>query len=184
MNPDVRKLPAILSEILTMRTHAVGSDERCAEFQAYKRAACDFITVYGDELEAALAAQDADDTVDWEQALDRATDRIVAAKDATPAAPESDVIEASARYGWQHSSCEWQAVKGSLDRFTTPRGPGRRDSALLDFMQRRRVALTPEFEGEWFAEIFDDEGEVVSRHSGDSPRAALHAASGGEVSNG
>ena len=32
----------------------------------------------------------------------------------------SEVIEAAARYGWQHASWPWKSVRGGLDRFVTP----------------------------------------------------------------
>ena len=35
-------------------------------------------------------------------------------------AGEADAIERAARYGWEHASWEWSAVKGGLDRFTRP----------------------------------------------------------------
>lgn len=54
MSSEMRE---VLESLLTMRAHAVGTDERCAEFQAYKRAACDFFTVHGDQIERTLLAR-------------------------------------------------------------------------------------------------------------------------------
>lgn len=50
------------------------------------------------------------------------------------------------------------------------------DSSRLDFMQANRVALTPEYEGPWDAEVYGEEGTVQTRHSGLTPRDALDAA--------
>ncbi|ABX34551.1 hypothetical protein Daci_1911 [Delftia acidovorans SPH-1] len=50
------------------------------------------------------------------------------------------------------------------------------DTALLDAMQRHRIALVPEFEGPWDAEIFNDEAEAHPIASGNTPREALRAA--------
>lgn len=50
------------------------------------------------------------------------------------------------------------------------------DTALLDAMQRHRIALVPEFEGPWDAEIYNDDAEARPIASGNTPREALRAA--------
>lgn len=56
----------------------------------------------------------------------------------------------------------------------TPAG-GEVDTKRLDFMQLHRVALIPEFEGPWDAEVYR-EGEVSKVFSGSSPREAIDEA--------
>lgn len=50
------------------------------------------------------------------------------------------------------------------------------DSALLDAMERQRIAVVPEYEGPWDAEIYNDEGEPIHAGSGSTPREAIRAA--------
>lgn len=50
------------------------------------------------------------------------------------------------------------------------------DSALLDAMERRRIAVVPEYEGPWDAEVYNDEGEPIHAGSGTTPREAIRAA--------
>lgn len=47
------------------------------------------------------------------------------------------------------------------------------DSARLDAMQAHRIAVVPEFEGPWDAELYGEEGEPVARGSGNTPREAI-----------
>jgi hypothetical protein len=58
------------------------------------------------------------------------------------------------------------------------------DTALLDAMQRHRIALVPEFEGPWDAEIFNDEAEAHPIASGNTPREALRAAIAAQAKEG
>jgi hypothetical protein len=58
------------------------------------------------------------------------------------------------------------------------------DTALLDAMQRHRIALVPEFEGPWDAEIFNDEAEAHPIASGNTPREALRAALAAQAKEG
>ncbi|MCG3782736.1 hypothetical protein [Delftia acidovorans] len=58
------------------------------------------------------------------------------------------------------------------------------DTALLDAMQRHRIALVPEFEGPWDAEIFNDEAEAYPIASGNTPREALRAALAAQAKEG
>lgn len=51
-----------------------------------------------------------------------------------------------------------------------------RDAARLDFIERNRVALIPEYEGPWDAEVYGDEGAALGVGSGTTPRAAIDAA--------
>lgn len=50
------------------------------------------------------------------------------------------------------------------------------DSALLDAMEQKRIAVVPEYEGPWDAEIYNDEGKPNHRGSGSTPREAIRAA--------
>lgn len=50
------------------------------------------------------------------------------------------------------------------------------DSALLDAMERQRIAVVPEYEGPWDAEVYNDEGKPNHRGSGSTPREAIRAA--------
>lgn len=52
----------------------------------------------------------------------------------------------------------------------------REDSALLDAMERQRIALHPEYEGPWDAAIYSDDGEPIHAGSGSTPREAIRAA--------
>ncbi|MDC2861117.1 hypothetical protein [Delftia sp. DT-2] len=58
------------------------------------------------------------------------------------------------------------------------------DTDLLDAMQRHRIALVPEFEGPWDAEIFNDEAEAHPIASGNTPREALRAALAAQAKEG
>ncbi|WP_322737123.1 hypothetical protein [Delftia tsuruhatensis] len=58
------------------------------------------------------------------------------------------------------------------------------DTALLDAMQRHRIALVPEFEGPWDAEIYDDDAEARHIASGNTPREALRAAIAAQAKEG
>ncbi|BCX51625.1 hypothetical protein CTYAZ2_12070 [Comamonas testosteroni] len=50
------------------------------------------------------------------------------------------------------------------------------DSALLDAMEQKRIAVVPEYEGPWDAEIYNDDGTPNHRGSGSTPREAIRAA--------
>lgn len=50
------------------------------------------------------------------------------------------------------------------------------DSARLDAMQRYRIAVVPEFEGPWDAEVYGEDGEPRARGTGNTPREAIDAA--------
>lgn len=50
------------------------------------------------------------------------------------------------------------------------------DSELLDAMEQKRIAVVPEYEGPWDAEIYNDEGKPNHRGSGSTPREAIRAA--------
>lgn len=52
----------------------------------------------------------------------------------------------------------------------------RDDSALLDAIERQRIAVVPEYEGPWDAEIYNDEGQPNHRGTGSTPREAIRAA--------
>ncbi len=68
-------------------------------------------------------------------------------------------------------------------KFTTPlfaepqvQVDARDDSALLDAMERHRIAVVPEYEGPWDAEVYNDEEKSNHRGSGSTPREAIRAA--------
>lgn len=50
------------------------------------------------------------------------------------------------------------------------------DTALLDAMERRRIAVAPEFDGPWDAELYGEGEEPLHVGSGATPREALRAA--------
>lgn len=51
--------------------------------------------------------------------------------------------------------------------------PERTDRDRLDAMGRHRIAVIPEFEGPWDAELYGEDGEPQVRGSGSSPREAI-----------
>ncbi|WP_057092974.1 hypothetical protein KV708_19325 [Comamonas thiooxydans] len=50
------------------------------------------------------------------------------------------------------------------------------DSALLDAMEQKRIAVVPEYEGPWDAEVYNDDGNPSLRGTGATPREAIRAA--------
>ena len=52
----------------------------------------------------------------------------------------------------------------------------REDSALLDAMERQRIAVLPEYEGPWDAEVYNGDEKPNHRGSGSTPREAIRAA--------
>lgn len=58
------------------------------------------------------------------------------------------------------------------------------DSALLDAMEQNRIAVVPEYEGPWDAEIYNDEGKPNHRGSGSTPREAIRAAIAAQAAQG
>lgn len=50
------------------------------------------------------------------------------------------------------------------------------DSALLDAMEQKRIAVVPEYEGPWDAEVYNDDGNPSHRGTGATPREAIRAA--------
>lgn len=47
--------------------------------------------------------------------------------------------------------------------------------AAIELMREHRIAVTPEHEGEWHADLFGHEAEPLYRAEGDTPEAAVHA---------
>ncbi len=43
-------------------------------------------------------------------------------------------------------------------------------------MEQKRIAVVPEYEGPWDAEVYNDEGKPNHRGSGSTPREAIRAA--------
>lgn len=56
---------------------------------------------------------------------------------------------------------------------TTPAPAEQTDTERLDAMQAHRIAVVPEFEGPWDAEVYGEEGEPLARGSGNTPREAI-----------
>lgn len=52
----------------------------------------------------------------------------------------------------------------------------RDDSALLDAMERQRIAVVPEYEGPWDAEVYNGDEKPNHCGSGSTPREAIRAA--------
>lgn len=79
----------------------------------------------------------------------------------------------------QHGTPEQQSQALAYASGEAPAAPAvdaASDTALLDAMQRHRIALVPEFEGPWDAEIYNDDAEGRPIASGNTPREALRAA--------
>ncbi len=62
-----------------------------------------------------------------------------------------------------------------LHQITEPAAQGL-DAEMLSFINDKRVALTPEYEGPWKAEVFGDEAEPVITTEGNTVRDAVSAA--------
>ncbi|ABX36761.1 hypothetical protein Daci_4130 [Delftia acidovorans SPH-1] len=116
---------------------------------------------------------------------------LAAAAPQAPAAPSEPVYQISQPYHtdpkntWRDASEAAYDVSVPARRRVLSTGPAApaapavdasSDTALLDAMQRHRIALVPEFEGPWDAEIFNDEAEAHPIASGNTPREALRAA--------
>ena len=52
----------------------------------------------------------------------------------------------------------------------------RDDAELLDAMERQRIAVVPEYEGPWDAEVYSGDEKPSHRGSGSTPREAIRAA--------
>ena len=50
------------------------------------------------------------------------------------------------------------------------------DSALLDAMELQRIAVMPEYEGPWDAEVYNGDEKPNQRGTGSTPRDAIRAA--------
>lgn len=50
------------------------------------------------------------------------------------------------------------------------------DEQLLDFVNDKRVGLVPEYEGQWHAGVYNDNGKVEARFTGETAREAAQAA--------
>ena len=58
----------------------------------------------------------------------------------------------------------------------TPAADALDDSALLDAMERQRIAVVPEYEGPWDAEVYNDDEKPNHHGTGATPREAIRAA--------
>ncbi|WP_131361295.1 hypothetical protein [Comamonas thiooxydans] len=58
------------------------------------------------------------------------------------------------------------------------------DSALLDAMERQRIAVVPEYEGPWDAEVYNGDEKPNHCGSGSTPREAIRAAIAAQAAQG
>lgn len=47
--------------------------------------------------------------------------------------------------------------------------------AAFELMREQRIAVTPEHEGQWHADLYGEEAEPLAKAEGDTPEAAVHA---------
>ncbi len=76
--------------------------------------------------------------------------------------------------GHAQAMAEWNTERAALAA-TQPAAQGM-DAQMLNFINDKRVALTPEYEGPWKAEVFADEAEPVITTEGSTVRDAVSAA--------
>lgn len=122
---------------------------------------------------------------------DEQAHRLLALLSASPAAPSADERTAyveflagkfpqtyskeDAEHWWDHghvSALAWQAARGAQ---AAPAAPAvdASDTALLDAIERERIAVIPEFEGPWDAQIFGEDEATLACGSGATPRKAI-----------
>lgn len=77
--------------------------------------------------------------------------------------------------GWEHRT---------LFTHPAPAVPVTDADALLDFMEAHRVSVTPEYEGPWCAQRYDDEPQFVVEAEGATPREALRALAAAQAKGG
>jgi hypothetical protein len=113
----------------------------------------------------------------------------------TPPASESDAVNGiiAQAVSWLEgasSRAEFEAfVRQQIATLAHPvgTGPGPATSTqiippahhaeeLLDFMKEHRIALVPEFEGGWDAQLYGEDADVLAYFSGATPRQALEQA--------
>lgn len=58
------------------------------------------------------------------------------------------------------------------------------DSALLDAMEQQRIAVVPEYEGPWDAEVYNGDEKPNHRGSGSTPREAIRAVIAAQTAQG
>ena len=84
---------------------------------------------------------------------------------------------AAARLMYMAFDCDTSKHPNFLDehRRAAPAAPAvdASDTALLDAMERERIAVIPEFEGPWDAQIFGEDEATLSCGSGATPREAI-----------
>lgn len=113
--------------------------------------------------------------------------------DAAPAAPmsaqaPSDADGFGSAEHWKEKAQYWagvahdlrqQALRGEpVDGIVQPPAalPGEQDAARLDFIGMNRVALIPEFEGGWDAQVYEEDAEPSVIAGGMTVRGAIDAA--------
>ncbi len=84
--------------------------------------------------------------------------------------------------GHAQAMAEWNTERAALAA-TQPAAQGV-DAEMLSFINDKRVALTPEYEGPWKAEVFGDEAEPVITTEGNTVRDAVSAALAAQAKQG
>jgi hypothetical protein len=106
---------------------------------------------------------------DW--VLDALVEALTCAK-APPAVPSS--LEVPALYV-AHPGGRYSLATPDVIRDAAAAAAGE-DTARLDLLESRRIAVTPEFEGGWDADVYDESGTPVLKATGATVRAAIDAA--------
>lgn len=128
----------------------------------------------------------------WADRIDYALDQMLAAAPQAPAAPSADERAAyveflagkfprtyskeDAEHWWDNdhvSALTWQAARADAAAPAAPAVDATSDTALLDAMERERIAVIPEFEGPWDAQIFGEDEATLACGSGATPREAI-----------
>lgn len=76
---------------------------------------------------------------------------------------------------WEFARAAWMARAATAAAPQAPAAPAvdASDTALLDAMERERIAVIPEFEGPWDAQIFGEDEATLACGSGVTPRKAI-----------
>lgn len=102
----------------------------------------------------------------------------LAAAPQAPAAPcGTDEVTCVCGATWErHSHCDYEMVHTPRKAAPAASAVDASDTALLDAMERHRIAVVPEFDGPWDAELYGEGAEPLHVGSGATPREALRAA--------
>ena len=99
---------------------------------------------------------------------------------AQPVATITGLDEFGPLLGWHE---HWAKFPVGTNFYTQPAAQGL-DAEMLNFINDKRVALTPEYEGPWKAEVFGDEAEPVITTEGNTVRDAVSAAIAAQAKQG